>query len=616
MQSLIKNKYKFLFLFFSIVFFVLRIININAPVTSDLYYSFRTSETAIVIQDFFRNGFSFFHSNIPVYGKPWTLVFEFPLYQAIVYFIMRIVRSHNIDLCGRFISIIIYYFGLAELIRVVKKIVNENAAYVVGVAYTISFFNLYWSRAILIDYLSVFLSLAYLYCFYQLIKNEISSFCYLVGIFAGIAGYLTKATTMFVVVFFVVFLTIDNEMVLLKREYKHDKSTGIKKYFSNHLIRLLKYIPLAIIPVIFGYFWTVYADKMKSMSRYTEYLTSESLSEWNYGTIEQKTTVKNWLLIGDRYLPLCGGGLLFCLIIVIYLLFTEKKYMKIVVFSWAAQFLTIFILFNLYYQHFYYFIALSPFVYMSLGIMLYEIIGTITYKKKATVAILLVGIMLLQINQYNNYEYFDGIVHVDTRNNSIGKLLDRITKEDELIIITDEEWSPDTLYAANRRGFMGYALDKKRKGEFSSFFKADNYTTLVTHDLEKADNILDAFDTIVAYPVVLGEEFKDAESTYIFKFDDNTFVGNNYEHKTDITRSDMYHIDNYSTDKPLTISYSTDENIFLACTIVDDSGIRYGMNIPLIASRNTTKVYFGHICNTITGIQFGLGEESNITIMY
>ena len=616
MTLLNKNKYKLLFWGATFIFFILRIININAPVTSDLYYNFRTSETAIVIQDFFRNGFSLLHSNIPVYGKPWTLVFEFPLYQAIIYFFMKIIHSDNIDLCGRLISIVIYYSGLAELIRIVKKMINDNAAYIVGLVYTISFFNLYWSRAILIDYLSVLLSLAYLYYFYLLIKDQISLARYFVGIGVGIAGYLTKATTMFVVVFFIMFFTIDNEIVLLKGECEANIKCGIKNYFAKNKIRLLKFFPLAMIPVIFGYLWTRYADKMKAMSRYTEWLTSKNLSAWNYGTLAQKLTAKNWLLIWDRYIPLCGSVLLFSIIIVVYLLFTEKKHIKIVVISWLSQFMTIFLLFNLYYQHFYYYIAISPFVYLSLGIMIYEIIESITIKKKTTVALIVIGMMLLQVNQYNNYEYVDGILHVDTKNNSIGKLLERITADDELIVITDEEWNPDTLYAANRRGFMGYSLDTERKKELDDYIKADNYTTLVTHDLAKAEYILDTYDNILVYPVVLGGEFKDADSTYVIKFEDDRSLENEDEHEIDITTSDMVNIGNYMTDKPMMLSYNTDENKSITCTLVDDSGIRYGINIPLLAGRNNIKVYFGHICNAISQVQFMIEDGSITSISY
>ena len=99
--------------------------SVNVPLIQDKYHSFRTTETAIVIQDYFRNGLSFFNYSMPLFGKPWNVMFEFPTYQALVYGVMRLFDATNIDFCARIVSIIVFYACTFLLIRFISYITNQ-----------------------------------------------------------------------------------------------------------------------------------------------------------------------------------------------------------------------------------------------------------------------------------------------------------------------------------------------------------------------------------------------------------------------------------------------------------------------------------------------------------
>jgi len=52
-------------------------------------HPWRQSQTALTIYYFFHNGINLFDYSSPLDGKLWRFVFEFPLYQAIVSFVMK-----------------------------------------------------------------------------------------------------------------------------------------------------------------------------------------------------------------------------------------------------------------------------------------------------------------------------------------------------------------------------------------------------------------------------------------------------------------------------------------------------------------------------------------------
>src|SRR5271154_4345091 len=66
------------------------------------FHGFRQAQTAISAESI-RNGGPILRYETPVLGPPWSLPFEFPLYQALVALLARIFGT-PIDQTGRFVS--------------------------------------------------------------------------------------------------------------------------------------------------------------------------------------------------------------------------------------------------------------------------------------------------------------------------------------------------------------------------------------------------------------------------------------------------------------------------------------------------------------------------------
>src|ERR1700722_19604767 len=85
--------------FFYALYIAVRYAN-QAPL--DGAYSFRQTQTALSAFWMLKNGFSFAYET-PVAGPPWSIPFEFPIYQYIVALVSEIF-GWSLDSAGRIVS--------------------------------------------------------------------------------------------------------------------------------------------------------------------------------------------------------------------------------------------------------------------------------------------------------------------------------------------------------------------------------------------------------------------------------------------------------------------------------------------------------------------------------
>lgn len=524
MRKAIKNIFNKENIIIAITLFVsvlLRIQNLSMPIGNDIH-AFRQTETAIVIQNYFRDGWSLLHYQMPVLGQPWIILFECPIYQTIVYAIMKVFRQTDIDLWCRIVSLITFYFSVFFLKKLTELITDRKVARCVCIVYLFSPFTILWSRAALIDYMSVLFALIYCNGVYSWLINRKSSgkMKYFIALVFGSAAYLLKTTTMFPYVYLLAFFILDYLIKCVRDGEGRISFNAIKVFIAKNIKNLVLLAILCIVPVIFGIAWTYYADLVRGQSIYTAFLTSERLKYWNYGTMEQKLDFSNWMLILRRLLDFAGGSLACAFLFVSYFLFRSKRYTFVLASSLISIFLTIGTLFNLYYVHNYYLIALSPIMAICLGIMLSTVIQILS--AEGNIGKLLIGALctifvFMQI-QNDHDEYLKKALNGSLENESIGLYINQITNEDERILIEGEDWSPRTLYYANRKGFM---LTTPVTDEFyQSFLKEEYYTTLLAHSVDYVEEFSNYQDILIQYP---------KEDVYVYKFfDETTFSNCNY----------------------------------------------------------------------------------------
>lgn len=565
---------------------LLRIQHLWLPIGADRH-AFRQTETAIIIQNYFNDGWSLFHYEMPVLGQPWHILFEFPIYQSVVYFVMRILHKTNIDVWCRLISLCSFYLSVFVLKKIAELLVDKKSLYCICAIYLFAPYTILWSRAALIDYMSVLFALVYVWGLYSwLTKGKRTA---VIALVAGVMAYLLKVTTMFPYVFFLGCLIITYFVKQIKEKYGKITINAVFRYAADNRKRIILLALLCILPVIPGIGWTKYADMVKQQSVYTQMLTSEALHDWNYGTIEQKMQISNWTGIINRLTSYIGGKWIFLCMALAYICIGKKRNLHIVLNCILSVFLTIFLLFNLYYVHDYYIIALTP----ILSIMYGTVLSVIINKRKAiSVGIIALCIVFFQIG--TNERYVKLALFPDYEMSQTGAYIASVTRPEERIVIEGEDWNPSTLYYANRKGLMLVNPGLATEELFSDFLQQENYTTLVTYSPEFADIWAQHYNIFIQYP--------RKEEVLMYKFYQQAPILENDE-KNGV---DMIKIKYEAVAEPTKV----------VIRLTDRNGNEFLDSIILLTNKEEIYYYAGALWENIESVSLDIPENMKIEMEY
>ena len=418
---------------------IVRFINIDKPIVTDAH-AFRQSQTAITVQTYLNEGYSLFDYQTPVLGYPYQIPMELPTYQTIVYGFMKVFSLENIDVAGRVVSILIFYISAILLFLLAQNIFrNSKISIATFLIYILLPFNIFWSRTFMIDYLSVTFALGYILFFlYFLQSTDKKKILFLLlSILFGVLGATTKITTMIITAPLMIYFTTNEFFIDYKKHLK------LIELLKQNWLKYLSISLVAILPLISGIAWVEYADYIKSQNVFTQFLTSEALGSWNYGTMEQKLDISKWYKVFKNFDSIFLG-------IAIVVILATKHNIKISLIMIATIFITIAIFFNLYHEHTYYLISLMPFYALLIGIAIAQINIKQKWVNIALIATLVVSIIssivsILPNMKADNYNHPYSIT---------GKALNAITENNDNIITYGFDWTSVYLYSANRKGVM------------------------------------------------------------------------------------------------------------------------------------------------------------------
>lgn len=334
----------------------------------------------------------------------------------------------------------------------------------------------------MIDYASVAFALGYFYFFLRLLEEGGTLLTLAGTVICGTLGYLIKITTMPTVVFPLAYFIVKQ----LWNNY-NKAGGGLLSYIVQEKIFIIKLLTAIVLPFAAGYLWTIHADNVKKASLFTEWLTSEHLEGWNYGTWQQRGQWRIWMAIFGYIKPFMPFTLFLVPAGLVFVIKHPGRYMEFIYTSLLGTFMTVLIFFHLYMEHNYYSMAVTPFLAMTVGFAMYHILFVLLKNKKGTKALQLKGciaaaclglFIYFYIGTARGYLTYPLIIN-NYSASTIGDFLKVITPPDEYIIITDHLWNPSILYYSRRKGFM---IDKDHDyGErMLTFLKEHKFTTIVT----------------------------------------------------------------------------------------------------------------------------------------
>jgi hypothetical protein len=443
----------------------------------------RSSHTLLTSLWFQKEGINLFNYQTPVFGPPWQVPLEFPLYQAICTVFSNITRL-ELTLSSRLMSLAIFYLSALFLILLCIKFIESKAlCIIILTVYLWLPFNIRYSTEILPDFLSVALALSYLYWIYKWLVSPRNYLFFVLAVSSGCLGAMVKITTMPIVMIPAILITLNG---MQSWGIKFRELFSLEKLMVEVKRRKLSLFLLAgivILPLLSEILWVKFEDGIKQANIYTAYLTSANSSDWWYGTLTQKLSFSEWVgkftNISNYFL--FGPTALFPILGILCLYKLPLKSRCVFGSALTGALLTIFIFFNLYF-HEYYYIAVASFMSVLIGFGFYCLYKYILRKNiwwHVFSGILLIFIMM------EGYEKFAFILttvkgEINYTNSVLIPLAHKvaaITPENEYIISIQDDWYPEIMLFSQRKGLI---ITPREEGKFTcESVTKYNYTTLV-----------------------------------------------------------------------------------------------------------------------------------------
>jgi hypothetical protein len=404
-------------------------------------YGFRQTQTALSafwLKDNFKLAYE-----TPVGGYPWSIPFEFPLYQWIVAKISNVVGS-SLDSTGRIVSFAFLISCLWPIAKLSKLFsLDKDSFWIFACLFLSSPLYIFWGRAFMMETTALFFSLAFIPYSIQLQRNpqNLTSALF-AGSFLAI-GLLQKITTGLPI------LAVMGTCYLIAQFSRDNIGRPRLKTFICFLAAYAAPFLIAII-------WSYFTDEIKKNNALGAQLTSSALIGWNFGTVSQRLSLEFWAeVIWNRMFASTAGGLLGLALLMYSMCQAPYMYIRRVTTTAALLFLLPFSIFtNLHKVHDYYQVSAGIFLVGGLAIA----INLLNHGKgnylSPTLITILIAISNL-IHLHNGY-WKNLNQHFDESNNrtlAIAEIIRDNTPENSAFVAFGYDWNSELAYYSQRKSF-------------------------------------------------------------------------------------------------------------------------------------------------------------------
>jgi len=413
---------------------------VNQPILEA--HSFRQTQTALTSYFFTINDFSFFYET-PIFGEPWSIPFELPIYQYLVAQI-SVYSGLPLTVIGRAVSLLFLFATCIPVYGILVKILGfgRSASFFTLSLIISTPFYVFWSTTFMIETVALFLTISFLYFSLKMILNndwsyKNSIFCSLFLVMAG----LQKVTTVFPVAILLLFLFI-YLWVADKRVFNFNK-------------KLIVALVLGVISIIVIYSWIQFTDYVKEANEIGQRLTSSNLSGWNYGKISQRISEKFWIdTIFNRHLLKVGIPYISIGILLWAMCSVKDRHMSNFFILLLLLFIGPMLIFtNLHIVHNYYQVSNVIYIIIAFGISTFIFVNN--FFKKLYLIVPILSVVLAS----NFYIYYNGI---GKKKNSIfdsstskiiaiSEFIKSNTDNNSAILIYGNDWSSTLAFYSQRK---------------------------------------------------------------------------------------------------------------------------------------------------------------------
>ncbi|MEP6939267.1 MAG: hypothetical protein ABI846_05845 [Rudaea sp.] len=234
-------------------------------------YAFRQTQTALTSYWMQKEGWHFAYWT-PVAGFPWSVPFEFPIYQYCVALIGEL-GGWNLDRVGRLVSFAWLVACLWPAFSIARRLkLPRDVALVFCALLFTSPIYVFWGRSFMMETAAVFFSLAAISFALDFIDSGERYGSVLLFSLCASLGCLQKITTTGPVV--LVLGCLWSLSVLRRGEWRWREIAVAACGFA--------------VPLLMTVIWTKYSDSVKLANPLGRQLTSGTLIAWNFGTLAQR----------------------------------------------------------------------------------------------------------------------------------------------------------------------------------------------------------------------------------------------------------------------------------------------------------------------------------------
>lgn len=400
-------------------------------------HSWRQSDTAQYIWNFYTDGIDLFHPGVCWMGAHKTVILEFPLHQAFsasLYFLLGPRHKY-----ARLITFIFFLVSLGYFFLILKRLFHESFALLATSMLSWLPLGIYYSRAIHIDFSAVAFGMMGFYYFLAWVESKRSKQLY-ISIIGFVLGFLIKAPYIFLFAF---------PLVYYISLYQHWK-------------RVFSVIYLLATPIIAFILWRWHVVNVNQAAPdwffIPGYVKFTEMSDWYFGSIAQRKDTYVWSVLAKGFLfhTVTPAGFVPFLLGLIIWRPTRSTFHPIFLQIWwwsAALYGLLF--FNLAYFHDYYHI---PFLFPSVALIslaMFYFLATFSFfpvHLRYGLCMLYITVFAYQAFQYSEKTYYK----LDEQIIQAGKVVQAHTEEASLIITSAPLMdcrNPNWLYRARRLGW-------------------------------------------------------------------------------------------------------------------------------------------------------------------
>lgn len=397
-------------------------------------HEFRQAQTALSIQAMQQTGFQFDYET-PVLGKPWAIPMEFPLYQ---YLVVRYIdlSGDGIPQAARAVAAIAFLVGLAACFGLMRWSGYTSGASAVALCpVCLAPVYLFYSRTVMIESLAWALSAWFLLAILHFHRGGNRTWL-LVAVGAGAAAVLVKATTWAA-------FCLPWALVFLSDTWRS------RSGWRDKWRRWSGEAALGLVLLAVGWGWVAYADAVKAQNVIGQFLVSDQLIGFNFGSMELRGAGQFWGKLWGYWTQAVAAPPVLVLGLLTALLWSRSRMVAGV---GLFSFLGIQLIFSgLFFAHDYYLYANAAFVLFAVGAGLASAweAAQLTRSKSAV----MLGLVVMLGWQYRTFQIHYAPTQMAPATGPVGltAALQYLTEPEDVIVAHSPDWNSSWPYYAERR---------------------------------------------------------------------------------------------------------------------------------------------------------------------